>query len=330
MADDQLSRGTVTCMSCLDAASDRTDRDQLAGTASTRKKTTRSEETVIVKPSRLTAKDERALAARIKAGDLVAHEELITANLALVLRVVREFKRPGIPLDDLIQEGNLALIKAAQKYDPATRLTRFATYAACWIRASVIRAFTTSGSSVQIAERWDLLRLKYPQTAIENRGDTTREANGSQRTRDGQSFRDSLDEHFVAREKPPDEDLAKEEDRSYVHTALRRLSPFEAWVVRERFGLGEQAPGPLRPSPTKRGAADINMPAGGLECGAVGPLLDSRSLTQSPRRAVFHRSYMELSQDCGLEHHRVQQVEKIALDKLRGILRARFSDAVIR
>jgi RNA polymerase sigma factor (sigma-70 family) len=330
VAYDQFSGGNTTQRGCLEPASDRKERHQPTGTARLRQKTTSSEETVLLRRSRLTANDERALAARIKAGDLVAHEELITANLALVLRVVRDFRRTGIPLDDLIQEGNLALIKAAQKYDPATRSTRFGTYAACWIRASLIRAVTASGSSVKGFERSHSRKLNHPQTAMENRGESTREANGSQSTQDGRISRESLDEQLFAREEPPDEDLAKEEDRSYVHTALRRLSPFEAWVIRERFGLGELAPSRLPPSPTKAGECETNLAARGRECTAVDAALESRPLTQRSRRILFHRSYMELGQDCGLSAHRVQQVEKSALDKLRGILRPRFSEVVFR
>jgi RNA polymerase sigma factor (sigma-70 family) len=330
MTTDQLSGGNANCRGCLEPASDRKKRDRPAGTAKHQTKTTRTEERISLRRSRLTANDERALAARIKTGDLVALEELITANLALVLRVVCDFRRPGIPLDDLIQEGNLALIKAAQKYDPATRSTRFATYAACWIRASLIRALTANSSSVKCPERSHLLKRNKAQRAIERRGESSQQADGPERTRDERISRESLDENLLARDEPPDEDLAKEENRSYVHAALRRLSPFEAWVIRERFGVGEQAPRRLPPSLTKGGARDTNVAARGRECAAVDAALESPPLIQRSRRVLFHRSYLELGEDCGLSAHRVQQVEKTALDKLRGILRPRFCDSVIR
>ncbi len=110
---------------------------------------------------RLSAREERALAKRIKAGDPAAYEHLILANLALVLRAVGDFRRPGIPRDDLIQEGNLGLIRAARTFNPSAHATRFATYASFWIRASLLRAVVANGSLIQVPERSQLLRLRY-------------------------------------------------------------------------------------------------------------------------------------------------------------------------
>ncbi len=88
----------------------------------------------------LSASEERSLAERIKAGDADATEKLITANLALVLRAVKYYKRCGVPLDDLVQEGNLGLIRAARNFDPSTHTARFATYATYWIRRFIVRS----------------------------------------------------------------------------------------------------------------------------------------------------------------------------------------------
>ena len=86
-------------------------------------------------------------------GDTAAQKQLITANLALVLRAVRDYKRSGIPMDDLVQEGNLGLIRAAQSFDPSAHTARFATYARFWIRASLLRALASNGSLIQLPER---------------------------------------------------------------------------------------------------------------------------------------------------------------------------------
>ena len=94
-------------------------------------------------------------------GDTTAQKQLIMANLASVRGAVREYRRSGIPLDDLIQEGNLGLIRAAQHFDPSTHDARFATYARFWIQASLVRALASNGSLIQLPERLHLLLLRY-------------------------------------------------------------------------------------------------------------------------------------------------------------------------
>ena len=102
---------------------------------------------------RLSAGEERTLAERIKAGDVDAGQQLITANLGLVLHAVSDYKQCGVPLDDLIQEGNLGLIRAARHFDPATHTARFATYATYWIRCFIVRALASNGSLIQRPEK---------------------------------------------------------------------------------------------------------------------------------------------------------------------------------
>ena len=79
-------------------------------------------------------------------------QQLITANLGLVLRAVSDYKQCGVPLDDLIQEGNLGLIRAARHFDPSTHTARFATYATYWIRCFIVRALASNGSLIQRPE----------------------------------------------------------------------------------------------------------------------------------------------------------------------------------
>src|SRR3974390_2800822 len=87
----------------------------------------------------LTAQEERELAARVLAGDLEARDKLVRANLRLVVSIARKYIGKGLPLEDLISDGNLGLIRAAEGYDPNMG-TRFATYATYWIRQSIRRA----------------------------------------------------------------------------------------------------------------------------------------------------------------------------------------------
>jgi DNA-directed RNA polymerase sigma subunit (sigma70/sigma32) len=89
----------------------------------------------------LSRQEERALYDRICMGDAVAVQELIAANLKIVVSICRGFSNRGLPLSDLICEGNLALTRAARSFD-ASQGCRFAAYAAWWIRRRVLRALT--------------------------------------------------------------------------------------------------------------------------------------------------------------------------------------------
>ena len=107
----------------------------------------------------LTAEEERALAARIKAGDMAARELLIVANLRLVVKLAHRYARSGASLDDLIQEGSRGLIRAVDCFDPQTHNTRFSTYAIHWIRKGIQVAMEASGSMIHVPTY--LLRLRY-------------------------------------------------------------------------------------------------------------------------------------------------------------------------
>jgi RNA polymerase nonessential primary-like sigma factor len=97
----------------------------------------------------LGAREEWALAERIQAGDAEARRRLIEANLRLVVSVARPYVGRGVPLMDLIAEGNLGLIRAVGKFDPARRL-RFSTYAVWWIREAVQSAVMNQGRTVRL------------------------------------------------------------------------------------------------------------------------------------------------------------------------------------
>ncbi|MFW6051264.1 MAG: sigma-70 family RNA polymerase sigma factor [Myxococcota bacterium] len=84
----------------------------------------------------LDAVTERALAVAWRAGDREAGRRLVEASLPFVIRIAREYRRWGVPLEDLVQQGNLGLLKAAAKYDPG-KSCRLVTYAAYWIRAEI-------------------------------------------------------------------------------------------------------------------------------------------------------------------------------------------------
>ena len=101
----------------------------------------------ISKRKRLTPQAESALAARLKQGDPKAREQLIKANLGLVVKIAREHEGLGLPLLDLISEGNLGLLMGVGRFDPA-KVGEPASYASWWIKRSITRALANYSQTV--------------------------------------------------------------------------------------------------------------------------------------------------------------------------------------
>lgn len=97
----------------------------------------------------LSAPEELALARRVRRGDVRARKRMIQANLRLVISIAKRYGNLGVPLADLIEEGNLGLMRAVQKFNPS-RGYRFSTYAAWWIKQFVLRAIANQGKTIRI------------------------------------------------------------------------------------------------------------------------------------------------------------------------------------
>ena len=97
----------------------------------------------------LTRADEVRLGKRIKKGDRAAREHMIRANLRLVVKIAHDYAGLGLPLLDLISEGNIGLMKGVERFDP-TRGTKFSTYGAWWIKQSVRRALANQSKTIRL------------------------------------------------------------------------------------------------------------------------------------------------------------------------------------
>lgn len=214
----------------------------------------------------LTPDEERVLARRIAHGDEEARRELITANYRLVFHVVSRFRHTGVPIEDLIQEGNLGLIEAVDRFDPR-RGCRFNTYALLWIRGAVLRAATRLRPLMPVPERLaqaasrmrreedllaqELMRQPTCDEVADRIGLSTARVEETRHllrrptsldTPDSEDSRPA-DDWLVADNDPEmGARLARADVARAVAEGLEQLTPREREVLRLRFGLDTDDP----------------------------------------------------------------------------------------
>lgn len=215
----------------------------------------------------ITADEEVELAQKIKAGDQRALEKLTKANLRFVVSVAKQYQNQGLTLPDLINEGNLGLIKAAQRFDE-TRGFKFISYAVWWIRQSILQALAEQsrivrlplnkiGSINKINKMYALLEQSNERapSAEEIAKELDMTVNDVKESMKNSGRHLSMDAPLVegedsnlydvlrSGESPnPDRELIHESLRTEIERALETLTPREADVVRLYFGLGDQHP----------------------------------------------------------------------------------------
>ena len=213
----------------------------------------------------ITADEEVELAQRIKAGDVAALEKLTKANLRFVVSVAKQYQNQGLTLPDLINEGNLGLIKAAQRFDE-TRGFKFISYAVWWIRQSILQALAEQSRIVRLPlnKIGSINKINKMYAYLEQANERVPSAEEIARELDmsvndvKESMKNagrhiSMDAPLVegedsnlydvirSNESPnPDKSLIWDSLRTEIERALETLTPREADVIRLYFGLGDQ------------------------------------------------------------------------------------------
>lgn len=244
----------------------------------------------------LDAARERALTGRVREGSAEARQVMIEANLRLVVRVARGYVGRGVPLMDLIAEGNLGLIRAVEKFEPARRL-RFSTYAVWWIREAVQHALTHQGRTVRVPvhvlrEYARVLRARREFVAVHGR-------------------------------LPGMDELAQAASKSMAEVtellaATERISSLDApFSESDDRALSEQ----IAVSDAEATGAE-NSPSAGI--GAWIAQLPERERWVLERRFGLNdhgvQTLAEVAEQLGLTRERVRQIQAVALKKLRALM----------
>ena len=212
----------------------------------------------------LSAEEEIDLAKKIQKGDKDAREKMIRANLRLVISIAKRYVNLGVPLSDLIEEGNIGLMKSVDKFDPA-RGFRFSTYAAWWIKQGISRAIIDQGKMIRVPVYMNEEILKYKKiieklTHKLRRKPTTAEISKRMKSSvekirdlenaitkmssldapigesgDGQVKDIIEDENIMAPDEQLESFISKERAISY----LEYLNERERKIIEMRFGLGD-------------------------------------------------------------------------------------------
>ncbi|HLQ43507.1 MAG TPA: RNA polymerase sigma factor RpoD/SigA [Planctomycetaceae bacterium] len=219
----------------------------------------------------LTANEEKELSNAITAGSHEARDRMVRANLRLVVNIARAYSNKGLPLQDLIEEGNLGLLRAVEGFDP-TMGTRFSTYASYWIKQSIKRALVNTAKTIRVPAYMVELLSKWRRATAQltdelGRPPTPEEVavlleipkkklrivkkaiqlyNSTPQT-DQADNGWSLSEMVAdVRQKGPEAEMVETDNLTHVYKMLETMDTREATILRMRFGLDDSEPKTLK------------------------------------------------------------------------------------
>lgn len=221
--------------------------------------------------SLLTAQEERELASQIADGDNRARDRMVRANLRLVVNIARSYTGKGLGLQDLIEEGNLGLLRAVEGFDP-TMGTRFSTYASYWIKQSIKRALINSAKTIRIPAYMVELLSKWRRANARlsdelGRTPTLEEIarvlglpkkklpiikkainiyNSTPQTDQSESGWSLGEMVMDERMKTPEDELLEHDILRHIREMMSDMDPREATVLKMRFGLDDMEPHTLK------------------------------------------------------------------------------------
>jgi RNA polymerase primary sigma factor len=247
----------------------------------------------------LTPQEEIELAARIKKGDKKAREQMIKANLRLVVKIARDYEGIGLPLLDLISEGNIGLMKAVERFDPA-KGGKLSTYGSWWIKQSIKRALANQSKTIRLPVHLVDKISKMRRTAMR------------------------LQEEF-GRE-PTDEELGEELGITAARVAQMRMAAIRPASL--DAPIGDEDSNNFAEVVQDESA---DTPYEQLEEKTVTRMLQEMVKTLDPREATILRARFgldggaqktleEVGQKFGVTRERVRQIQNIALKKLRKMI----------
>jgi RNA polymerase primary sigma factor len=221
--------------------------------------------------SLLTAAEEKELARHIRRGDSAARDRMIQANLRLVVSIAKCYLNRGMPLMDLIEEGNLGLLKAVERFDPDAEC-RFSTYATWWIKQSIRRSIINSVKPVRIPSYMVELISKCKQATQNLQDRLGRIPSGDEVRQELKVTRENYDQIYRAMHtstlstqsfsleesaslsdvieddnvQPPEEQLFNEYEVKRITELLETLSERDAQILKMRYGIGFDEPMTLK------------------------------------------------------------------------------------
>ncbi len=197
----------------------------------------------------LTPEEEKDLARRTDKGDREAREKLVRANLRLVVSIAKRYLNNGLSFLDLIEEGNIGVLKAVGGYDYKAGY-RFSTYATWWIRQSIQRAITNTSKTIRIPA----YKVERRRSPASKKGTGSRQ-NVLQETVDHQNVITTINTDSVwslidgipdQRVKTPEEEVIEAFEKDRIEGLLAEIGDREADVIRKRFGLNMGDPMTLK------------------------------------------------------------------------------------